>query len=389
MSDINLNDLKKKAASQELTPADPEKIKETAREELAKKTDILTVEERDKINEIKENLNLLDSSQTITFGVGAQKNLSDFSDTILTKIQNKDMGEVGSLLGDLMVQVKDMEIADLDSKKGFLETIPFFSSFNKKVDRLHAKYETVEIQIDRIENQLDQARLQMMKDIALFDNLYEKNLEYFNNLQLYIIAGEELIDENRNITLPKLRQEAVESKDPMSAQLVNDYEETINRFEKKVHDLKLSKQMSIQTAPQIKLIQNNDKMLIDKIQTAILNTIPLWKSQIIIAIGLLRQENALKLQKSVNDTTNELLVKNSEKLRSNTIESAKESERGIIDMESLKKVNRDLIDTIQETIKIQEQGHIKRMEAEKELALMEEELKQALLATRRQDSERS
>lgn len=389
MSDINLNDLKKKAASQELTPADPEKIKETAREELAKKTDILTVEERDKINEIKENLNLLDSSQTITFGVGAQKNLSDFSDTILTKIQNKDMGEVGTLLGDLMVQVKDMEIADLDSKKGFLETIPFFSSFNKKVDRLHAKYETVEIQIDRIENQLDQARLQMMKDIALFDNLYEKNLEYFNNLQLYIIAGEELIDENRNITLPKLRQEAVESKDPMSAQLVNDYEETINRFEKKVHDLKLSKQMSIQTAPQIKLIQNNDKMLIDKIQTAILNTIPLWKSQIIIAIGLLRQENALKLQKSVNDTTNELLVKNSEKLRSNTIESAKESERGIIDMESLKKVNRDLIDTIQETIKIQEQGHIKRMEAEKELALMEEELKQALLATRRQDSERS
>ncbi|MDO5649851.1 MAG: toxic anion resistance protein [Gallicola sp.] len=386
MSDINLNDLRKKAAFQESTPTDPEVIKETAREELAKKTDILTLEERDKINKIKENLDLLDSSQTITFGVGAQKNLSDFSDTILSKIQNKDMGEVGSLLGDLMVQVKDMEIADLDSKKGFLETLPFFSSFNKKVDRLHAKYETVEIQIDRIENQLDQARLQMMKDIALFDNLYEKNLEYFNNLQLYIIAGEELIDENRNTTLPKLRQEAVESNDPMSAQLVNDYEETINRFEKKVHDLKLSKQMSIQTAPQIKLIQNNDKMLIDKIQTAILNTIPLWKSQIIIAIGLLRQENALKLQKSVNDTTNELLVKNSEKLRSNTIETAKESERGIIDMESLKKVNRDLIDTIQETIKIQEQGHVKRMEAEKELVLMEEELKQTLLATRRQDT---
>lgn len=338
-----------------------------------------------KVEEIKEGINLLDSSQTITFGVGAQKNLSDFSDTILTKIHNKDTGEVGPLLSELMLQVKDLEIEDLETKKGFFDNIPFFSSFGKKMDRFNAKYETVEIQIDRIEDQLDQARLQMMKDIALFDNLYEKNLEYFNNLQLYIIAGEELIEETRNTTIPKLRQEAVSSNDPMSAQLVRDFEDTVNRFEKKVHDLKLSKQMSIQTAPQIKLIQNNDKMLIDKIQTAILNTIPLWKSQIIIAIGLLRQENALKLQKSVNDTTNELLVKNSEKLRTNTIETARESERGIIDMESLKKVNRDLIDTIQETITIQEQGREKRIQAEKELLLMEEELKQSLLSVRRKD----
>ena len=385
MGDINLNDLKNKTAAQELVQTDPEELRAEAIKEIAEKKEILTLEERKKVEEIKEGINLLDSSQTITFGVGAQKNLSDFSDTILTKIHNKDTGEVGPLLSELMLQVKDLEIEDLETKKGFFDNIPFFSSFGKKMDRFNAKYETVEIQIDRIEEQLDQARLQMMKDIALFDNLYEKNLEYFNNLQLYIIAGEELIEETRNTTIPKLRQEAVSSNDPMSAQLVRDFEDTVNRFEKKVHDLKLSKQMSIQTAPQIKLIQNNDKMLIDKIQTAILNTIPLWKSQIIIAIGLLRQENALKLQKSVNDTTNELLVKNSEKLRTNTIETARESERGIIDMESLKKVNRDLIDTIQETITIQEQGREKRIQAEKELLLMEEELKQSLLSVRRKD----
>lgn len=385
MGDINLNDLKNKTAAQELVQTDPEELRAEAIKEIAEKKEILTLEERKKVEEIKEGINLLDSSQTITFGVGAQKNLSDFSDTILTKIHNKDTGEVGPLLSELMLQVKDLEIEDLETKKGFFDNIPFFSSFGKKMDRFNAKYETVEIQIDRIEDQLDQARLQMMKDIALFDNLYEKNLEYFNNLQLYIIAGEELIEETRNTTIPKLRQEAVSSNDPMSAQLVRDFEDTVNRFEKKVHDLKLSKQMSIQTAPQIKLIQNNDKMLIDKIQTAILNTIPLWKSQIIIAIGLLRQENALKLQKSVNDTTNELLVKNSEKLRTNTIETARESERGIIDMESLKKVNRDLIDTIQETITIQEQGREKRIQAEKELLLMEEELKQSLLSARRKD----
>lgn len=385
MGDINLNDLKNKTAAQELVQTGPEELRAEAIKEIAEKKEILTLEERKKVEEIKEGINLLDSSQTITFGVGAQKNLSDFSDTILTKIHNKDTGEVGPLLSELMLQVKDLEIEDLETKKGFFDNIPFFSSFGKKMDRFNAKYETVEIQIDRIEDQLDQARLQMMKDIALFDNLYEKNLEYFNNLQLYIIAGEELIEETRNTTIPKLRQEAVSSNDPMSAQLVRDFEDTVNRFEKKVHDLKLSKQMSIQTAPQIKLIQNNDKMLIDKIQTAILNTIPLWKSQIIIAIGLLRQENALKLQKSVNDTTNELLVKNSEKLRTNTIETARESERGIIDMESLKKVNRDLIDTIQETITIQEQGREKRIQAEKELLLMEEELKQSLLSVRRKD----
>lgn len=326
MTNINLDDLKRNASLQQQLSTTPEVLTQQVSDEMIQKTEQITPEERKKIDEIKESLNLLDSAQTVTYGVGAQKNLSDFSDSILNKIRNKDTGEIGTLLSDLMVQVKDMEIEDLGSKKGFLNNLPGISSLVKRMERFRAKYENVEVQIDRIEGQLDQTRVQMLKDIAMFDRLYEQNIEYFNQLQLYIIAGEELIQVTRENTIPKLRQEAIELDDPMSAQLVSDFEDTLNRFEKKVHDLKLSKQISIQTAPQIKLIQNNDKLLVDKIQTAILNTIPLWKSQIVIALGLARQENALKLQRSVNDTTNELLMKNSEKLKGNTIEVAKESE---------------------------------------------------------------
>lgn len=382
MADINLNDLKNSQALQEQLTVQPELLKENISKEMIQKAEDLSPEEREKVDEIKNNLNLLDSSHTVTFGVGAQRNLSDFSDTILNQIRNKDVGEVGVLLTDLMVQVKDLEIEELGEKKGFFSNLPGISSITKRLERFKAKYESVEVQIDKIEGQLDHTRIQMLKDIAMFDNLYEKNLEYFNNLQLYIVAGEEMLTETRSNTLPKLRQEAIDSGDPMSAQLVSDFEDTVNRFEKKVHDLRLSKQMSIQTAPQIKLIQNNDKMLVDKIQTAILNTIPLWKSQIVIAIGLARQENALKLQRAVSETTNELLLKNSDKLKTNTIEVAKESERGIIDLDTLKKVNRNLIDTIEETIKIQEQGHEQRTRAEQELVVMEDELKQSLLAAR-------
>ncbi|MDO5649856.1 MAG: toxic anion resistance protein [Gallicola sp.] len=382
MADINLNDLKNNAALQEEVSPSPEILTKNVSSEMIQQADQISPEEREKIDEIKGSLNLLDSSQTVTFGVGAQRNLSDFSNTILQQIRNKDTGEIGGLLTDLMVQVKDMEIEELGSKKGFFDNLPGVSSIRKRLERFKSKYENVEVQIDRIEGQLDHTRIQMLKDIAMFDSLYNKNIEYFNQLQLYIVAGEELISETRETTLPKLRQEAVDSGDPMSAQLVSDFEDTVNRFEKKVHDLKLSKQMSIQTAPQIKLIQNNDKLLVDKIQTAILNTIPLWKSQIVIALGLVRQENALNLQRSVNDTTNELLMKNSERLKTNTIEVAKESERGIIDMETLKKVNRDLIDTINETIKIQSEGHQQRTRAEQELVALEDELKQTLLSAR-------
>ena len=222
----------------------------------------------------------------------------------------------------------------------------------------------------------------MLNDISNLDSIYANNLDYFNQLQLNIRRGQDKLAEMREETIPRLRQEAASSGEPMSAQLVADFEDTVNRFEKKVHDLEISKTLAIQTAPQIKLIQNNDKLLVDKIQTAILNTIPLWKSQIIIATGLARQENAMKLQRSVSDTTNELLVKNAEKLKQNTMEVARESERGIVDIETLKKVNRNLIETIDETIKIQQQGHEQRARAEQELIAMEEEVKQALLQAR-------
>ena len=221
--------------------------------------------------------------------------------------------------------------------------------------------------------------MQMLKDITMFDGLYEKNLEYFRELQIYIAAGEEKLQELQETTLPQLRAEAAAKGDAMSAQVVRDFEDTVNRFEKKIHDLKLSKTVAIQTAPQIRLIQNNDKMLVDKIQTAILSTIPLWKSQIVIALGLHRQESVLKMQRSVSDATNTLLTKNAELLRQNSTEVARESERGIVDLQTLKKVNADLISTIEETIKIQQEGRTARQNAETELFSIEQKLKEALL----------
>ena len=223
--------------------------------------------------------------------------------------------------------------------------------------------------------------MQMLKDITVFDGLYEKNLEYFQELQIYIVAGEEKLRELREVTLPQLHAEASAKGDPMSAQVVHDFEDSVDRFERKVHDLKLSKTIAIQTAPQIRLVQNNDKMLVDKIQTAVLSTIPLWKSQIVIALGLQRQENVLKMQKSVSDATNTLLTKNAQLLKQNSVEVARESQRGIVDLETLKKVNSDLISTIEETIKIQQEGREARRNAEIELEGIEQQLKNTLLET--------
>lgn len=386
MAGITLDDLQKNSGKNLQPTQDTDYLVEEVKNELTViDKGELKPEQRKRVDEIKSKLDLLDSNQTVTFGVGAQRKLSDFSDIILNKIKNKDTGEVGVLLSDLLVNVKGLAIDELGESKGFLSNIPFISSISKKIERFKTKYENVEVQIDKIEGQLDQARIQMLKDITMFDELYARNLEYFYDLQLYIRAGEEIIDETRNITIPKIRQEAAESKDHMSAQLVSDFEDTVNRFEKKVHDLKLSKTMSIQTAPQIRLIQNNDKLLVDKIQKAILSTIPLWKSQIVIAFGLARQETALKLQKEVNDTTNELLLKNSAKLKLNTVEVAKESEKGIIEIETLKQVNKDLIDTINETIKIQQEGRTRREKVEEELLAIEGEMKNSLLAARERE----
>ena len=337
----------------------------------------LSPEQKARVEEVKNSIDLMDSQAALQYGVGAQRNISSFSDNILTQVRSKDSGYVGELMSDLVLKVKEVDVDGLD--EGFLDKLPFLKNASRAVKKFMQRYEKLEVQIDRIEQQLDQARMQMLKDITMFDGLYEKNLEYFRELQIYIAAGEEKLKELQEITLPQLHAEATAKGDAMSAQVVRDFEDTVNRFEKKIHDLKLSKTVAIQTAPQIRLIQNNDKMLVDKIQTAILSTIPLWKSQIVIALGLHRQESVLKMQRSVSDATNTLLTKNAELLRQNSTEVARESERGIVDLETLKKVNADLISTIEETIKIQQEGRAARQNAETELLSIEQKLKEALL----------
>lgn len=343
----------------------------------------LTPEERAKAEEIKNGIDLMDSQTAILYGVGAQRNLAEFSDNILANVRNKDTGYVGDLMGELVEKVRDVGVDEAEG--GVLDKLPFLRSAARAVRKLLARYEKIEVQIDRIQRDLEEARMQMLKDIAMFDGLYEKNLEYFRGLQVYIVAGEEKLRETREETLPRLRAEAQAKGDPMSAQVVRDFEDTVDRFEKKLHDLKLSKAIAIQTAPQIRLIQNNDKLLVDKIQTAILSTIPLWKGQIVIALGLARQQSALQMQRSVTDTTNELLQKNAELLKQNSLDVARESERGIVDLETLKKVNDDLISTIEETIQIQREGRAARQSAEAELAGIEQKLKDALLTTAQAD----
>ena len=338
----------------------------------------LTPEQRSRVNEIKESIDLMESQSAVQFGVGAQRNISGFADNILTQVRSKDSGYVGDLMSELMLKVKDVGVDKL-GEESFLDKIPVLRDASRSLKKFMQRYETLEVQIDRIEGELDKARMELLKDIGMFDGLYEKNLDYFQELQIYITAGEEKIQEIRRETIPALRQQAQAKGDPMSAQLVADFEDTVNRFEKKVHDLKLSRTIALQTAPQIRLIQNNDKLLVDKIQTALLNTIPLWKSQIVIALGLSRQQSALKMQREVSDTTNALLKKNAELLKQNTIDVAKESQRGIVEIETLKKVNADLIETIQETIKIQQDGRTARRNAEAELAGIENQLKAVLL----------
>lgn len=339
----------------------------------------LSPEQKARVEEVKNSIDLMDSQAALQYGVGAQRNISSFSDHILAQVRSKDSGYVGELMSELVLKVKDAGVDQLED--GPLDKIPFLKNASRAVKRFMQRYEKLEVQIDHIEQQLEQARMQMLKDITMFDGLYEKNLEYFQELQIYIAAGEEKLKELREITLPRLHAEASAKGDPMSAQAVRDFEDTVNRFEKKIHDLKLSKTIAIQTAPQIRLIQNNDKMLVDKIQTAVLSTIPLWKSQIVIALGLHRQESVLKMQRSVSDATNTLLTKNAELLKQNSVDVARESERGIVDLQTLKKVNADLISTIEETIKVQQEGRVARQNAEAELAGIEEQLKHTLLAT--------
>lgn len=337
-----------------------------------------TQEDREKAASIKENLDLMDSQACLQFGTAAQRSIAEFTDQILSQVRAKDSGYVGELLGELLAELKEVDVTDPGNDEGFLAKIPFLKSAKNKAEKLISRYEVLKVQVDRIEAKLEQARLEMLKDIGMFDMMYEKNLEYFRNLNLYIAAGEEKIEELQREELPRLRKEAADSGDPMAAQLVHDFEENAGRFEKKIHDLKLSRTIAIQTAPQIKLIQNNDKLLVDKIQTATLNTIPIWKSQIVIALGLGKQQKVLKLNQEISETTNELLARNAQLLKTNTVETAREAQRGVVDVETLKKTNQDLIETIRETLRIQQEGRKKRREAEAELTRLEDQLKEAL-----------
>jgi uncharacterized protein YaaN involved in tellurite resistance len=338
-------------------------------------TKALTPEMRAQVDTIKNDINLLDSTQLLTYGTGCQRQMTSFADNILQTVRSKDAGYVGENLSDLMVAVKSLEVDKISDNKGFLEKLGIGNSLRKFM----ARYETVETQIDKIEVELDKARTMLLKDIATFDHMYEKNLEYFHALEAHIIAGEEKLREAREEILPELRKEAEMSDTEMASQLVRDFEDSLNRFEQKVHDLKLSKTIALQSAPQIRLIQNNDKMLVDKIQTAVLNTIPLWKNQIVIALGLQSQNKVLEMQRKISDTTNDLLKKNAELLKNNTVGVAEESQRGIVDIETLKQVNQDLIETIDETMRINSEGRKARQEAELELVQIEGELKDTLL----------
>lgn len=332
--------------------------------------------EQQRVESIAQTIDLQNSQEVIQYGVGAQTKISSFADTILNEIRNKDSGYVGEVLTGLIGTIKDVDVGSLSSEKSGLSKL--FGGLKRRVEKFMARYEKLSTQIDKVIGELDQARMNLLRDIAMLDGLYEKNLEYLKDLDVYIAAGKYKLDQFRATVLPELQARADASNDPMDAQRLQDANQMANRFEKKLHDMQLSRMVAIQTSPQIRLVQNNNQTLVEKIQSSILNTIPLWKNQVIIAISLFRQRKALEVQREVTNTTNDLLRRNAEMLKDGSIGVAKESERGIVDIETLQKVNQDLISTIEETLQIQREGREKRKQAEVELQKMETELKTRL-----------
>ena len=353
----------------------------TVKEEVIEKSlnyDNLTDEEKKAINEFNGKIDVYDQTQILQFGSAAQDKISKFSDDVLENVRTKDTGEVGELLGSLVAEIKSFDNALADNAKmNLIEKI--FSTAKREFDKLVAKYNKIEKNIDTIEGGLEKDKLQMLKDINVFDKMYDKNLEYFKEISLYIIAGEKKLDELRDKVLPELKKTAEESGDHLDVQKVQDMENIINRFEKKIYDLKTTRLISIQMAPQIRMLQNNDAELVEKIQSSITNTIPLWKNQMVLALGINNAQKALKNQQAVSKLTNDMLKKNSETLKQGSIKIAEESERAIVDIETLRKTNQDIIETIDKVIEIHKNGRIKRRESEKELESLEQELKDKLL----------
>ena len=354
--------------------------KEVTNEKIEKSLnyDELSEAEKKAIDEFNSKIDINDAAQVLQYGVAAQEKISKFSDSILEDVKTKNTGEVGDLLSNLVSEIKsfDRDVSGKGSKNIFAK---LFSNAKKEFDFIVARYSKIEKNIDTIEGGLEKDKLQMLKDITIFDTMYEKNLEYFKEISLYIIAGERKLKELREVELPKLKEEAQKSGEQLDVQKVNDLENLINRFEKKIYDLKTTRIISIQMAPQIRLLQNNESELVEKIQSSITNTIPLWKNQMVLALGINNAKQALKGQQAVSKLTNEMLVKNSETLKQGSIEIAKESERAIVDIETLQKTNQDLIETLDSVIKIHEEGRAKRAEAEKTLEDLEKELKEKML----------
>jgi uncharacterized protein YaaN involved in tellurite resistance len=338
----------------------------------------LSPEHKQKAQEIAKQIDMHNSQAILEYGTAAQTQMSNFSHSMLDHVQKKDVGPIGDVLNDLMKRLKEMNPEELnDQKKGFVKRL--FGKLSSSISEVLSKYQKIGSQVDRISVKLEHSKNVLIDDNRFLDELYEKNKNYFQSLNIYIAAAELKHEELSSVTVPALRRKAESSQDDMAYQEVNDALQFLDRLEKRIHDLKISRQMTIQTAPQIRLIQNTNGALAEKIQSSILTSIPLWKNQIAIALTLFHQKKAVQAQKQVSDTTNELLLKNSEMLKTNSIEAAKENERGIIDMDTLKKTQENLISTIEETLRIQQEGRSKRQQAEKELVSMENELKNKLL----------
>lgn len=339
---------------------------------------ILTPEEQQMVDSFAQKIDIENTNQILQYGAGTQKKMADFSENALKNVRTKDMGEVGDMLSGLVVELKSFEITEED--KGILG---LFKKSANKVTGLKAKYDKTETNVNNVCQALEKHQVTLMKDIALLDKMYDANLSYFKELSMYIIAGKQKLEEVRNGELAEAKAKAQASNLPEDAQAAKDLEDKCDRFEKKIHDLELTRMIAIQTAPQIRLVQSSDTVMIEKIQSTIVNTIPLWKSQMVIALGVEHANQAAKAQREVTDMTNELLRKNAAALKTATIESAKASERGIVDLETLKNTNQALISTFDEVMKIQEDGRQKRRAAEAELNRMEEELKSKLLEIRK------
>ena len=337
----------------------------------------LTPEELQIVNEFSQKIDLHNSQAILQYGVGTQKKMADFSEAALNNVRTKDLGEVGNMLSSLVIDLKSFDVTEQD--KGFKG---LFKKSSNKITSMKAKYDKAEVNVNNVCTALENHQVTLMKDIALLDKMYAVNLTYFKELSMYILAGKKKLEEVRNGELAAAVAKANASNLPEDAQAAKDLQSMCDRFEKKIHDLELTRMISIQTAPQIRMVQNNDTLMAEKIQSTIVNTIPLWKSQMVLALGIEHSAQAAKAQREVTDMTNELLRKNADILKTATIDTAKESERGIVDLETLKHTNESLISTFDEVLKIQTEGREKRRNAEAEMQRMEDELKKKLLEIR-------